>query len=202
MRIRLVPVVGSRLGPAQRAPGSRPPVFPVAMAGGRHPFPFRTRKLSPPAPMVLRGGPRGRVGRRREAFEGRWFRPAPLRFFPPRTSPGGAGREGSRRPSGSRTDAGRVSARCPTSRRASAPPAGGAPASRGAGRGLPWCGPSIPGRALTVAVAGIGRLCYPRWLLASSVSVSLPQAGVRCGGCRASAAEPVHHALCRGKGED
>ena len=27
----------------------------VAMAEGRHPFPFRTRKLSPPAPMVLSG---------------------------------------------------------------------------------------------------------------------------------------------------
>ena len=37
----------------------------VAMAAGLHPFPFRTRKLSPPAPMVL--GPKGpgRVGRRR-----------------------------------------------------------------------------------------------------------------------------------------
>src|SRR5680860_391156 len=35
----------------------------VAMAAGSHPFPFRTRKLSPPAPMVL--GPKGpgRVGR-------------------------------------------------------------------------------------------------------------------------------------------
>ena len=37
----------------------------VAMAKGKHPVPFRTRKLSPSAPMVLRGGPRGRVGRRR-----------------------------------------------------------------------------------------------------------------------------------------
>src|ERR1700744_6455297 len=35
------------------------------MAKGKHPVPFRTRKLSPSAPMVLRGGPRGRVGRRR-----------------------------------------------------------------------------------------------------------------------------------------
>src|SRR5437764_15407208 len=42
---------------------SRP--FPVAMARGKHLFPFRTEKLSPSAPMVL--GPRGpgRVGRRR-----------------------------------------------------------------------------------------------------------------------------------------
>ena len=38
---------------------------PVAMAAGTHPFPFRTRQLSPPAPMVLGGRPPGRVGRRR-----------------------------------------------------------------------------------------------------------------------------------------
>src|SRR6185436_11926805 len=38
---------------------------PVAMAAGSHPFPSRTRKLSPPAPMVLGGRPPGRVGRRR-----------------------------------------------------------------------------------------------------------------------------------------
>src|SRR5215210_6809742 len=36
----------------------------VTMAAGIHLFPFRTEKLSPPAPMVLRGRPRGRVGRR------------------------------------------------------------------------------------------------------------------------------------------
>ncbi len=36
----------------------------VTMAAGIHLFPFRTEKLSPSAPMVLRGGPRGRVGRR------------------------------------------------------------------------------------------------------------------------------------------
>ena len=45
----------------------------VAMAKGKHPVPFRTRKLSPSAPMVLRGGLRGRVGRRRTSFaEGRY----------------------------------------------------------------------------------------------------------------------------------
>src|SRR5260370_38792395 len=44
----------------------------AAMAKGKHPVPFRTRKLSSSAPMVLRGGPRGRVGRRRTSFtEGR-----------------------------------------------------------------------------------------------------------------------------------
>ena len=43
-------------------------VFPVVLARGKHPFPFRTRPLSPSAPMVLHGGPCGRVGRRRELF--------------------------------------------------------------------------------------------------------------------------------------
>src|SRR5215217_6666894 len=42
--------------------------FPVAMSEGSHPFPSRTRKLSPPEPMVLRGKPRGRVGRCRILF--------------------------------------------------------------------------------------------------------------------------------------
>ncbi len=41
------------------------------MAAGSHPFPFRTRKLSPPAPMVLGGRPPGRVGRRRISHEKR-----------------------------------------------------------------------------------------------------------------------------------
>src|SRR5258706_2994801 len=38
------------------------------MAEGSHPFPFRTRPLSPPAPMVLSGRPGGRVGRCRDFF--------------------------------------------------------------------------------------------------------------------------------------
>ena len=37
--------------------------IPVATAEGKHLFPFRTEKLSPPAPMVLPGRPGGRVGR-------------------------------------------------------------------------------------------------------------------------------------------
>src|SRR5918911_3132682 len=37
----------------------------VTMAEGEHPVPSRTRKLSPPAPMVLPGQLGGRVGRRR-----------------------------------------------------------------------------------------------------------------------------------------
>src|SRR3990172_2703707 len=35
------------------------------MPEGPHPFPSRTRQLSPPGPMVLRWQRRGRVGRRR-----------------------------------------------------------------------------------------------------------------------------------------
>jgi hypothetical protein len=40
-------------------------VFSVVLAKGFHPFPFRTRQLSPSAPMVLHGKLCGRVGRRR-----------------------------------------------------------------------------------------------------------------------------------------
>src|SRR5438128_11648103 len=41
----------------------------VAIAEGRHPVPFRTRKLSLPAPMVLPWRRGGRVGRRRDFNE-------------------------------------------------------------------------------------------------------------------------------------
>src|SRR4051794_16716853 len=44
---------------------------PVAMARGRHLFPFRTEQLSPSAPMVLGPQGPGRVGRRR-FFSHRW----------------------------------------------------------------------------------------------------------------------------------
>src|SRR6201985_656325 len=42
--------------------------FPVAMARGKHLFPFRTEPLSPSAPMVLGPQGPGRVGRRRFIF--------------------------------------------------------------------------------------------------------------------------------------
>src|SRR5690606_4352811 len=45
--------------------------FPVRIAEGKHPFPFRTRPLSPPAPMVLPGQPGGRVGPCRKTFSAR-----------------------------------------------------------------------------------------------------------------------------------
>ena len=43
--------------------------FPVALPEGSHPIPSRTRKLSPPGPMVLQSYLCGRVGRRRILFE-------------------------------------------------------------------------------------------------------------------------------------
>ena len=46
------------------APG--PKRFPVAIGEGKHPFPCRTRQLSPLPPMVLRGLLRGRVGHCRD----------------------------------------------------------------------------------------------------------------------------------------
>jgi hypothetical protein len=52
--------------------------FPVAMARGKHLFPFRTEQLSPSAPMVLGPQGPGRVGRRRSLSEPsgrRWRRP-------------------------------------------------------------------------------------------------------------------------------
>ncbi len=49
---------------AQRsAAGLRSSRFLVTIAEGSHPIPSRTRKLSPPAPMVLQGTLCGRVGR-------------------------------------------------------------------------------------------------------------------------------------------
>src|SRR3954453_4228416 len=42
-----------------------PDKFPVAIAWGKHLFPFRTEQLSPTAPMVLGPHGPGRVGRRR-----------------------------------------------------------------------------------------------------------------------------------------
>src|SRR3712207_5069653 len=48
----------------------------VVIAEGKRPVSFRTRKLSPPAPMVLHSGGCGRVGRRRtqRTVEGRPLR--------------------------------------------------------------------------------------------------------------------------------
>ena len=56
-----------------------PLTISAVIAAGVHLFPFRTEKLSPPAPMVLGGQPPGRVGRRRISL--RRESPA-LRGFP------------------------------------------------------------------------------------------------------------------------
>ena len=45
---------------------------PVVIARGKRPVTFRTRKLSLSAPMVLQGGPCGRVGRRRTQRKKMW----------------------------------------------------------------------------------------------------------------------------------
>src|SRR4051795_264641 len=45
---------------------SRPHAIPVTLAGRPHPFPSRTRKLSSPAPKILRGQPFGKIGRRQD----------------------------------------------------------------------------------------------------------------------------------------
>src|SRR4029453_14122163 len=50
-------------GPLRGSPAEQ--LVSVALAAEIHPFPFRTRKLSPPAPMVLGWIRPGRVGRRR-----------------------------------------------------------------------------------------------------------------------------------------
>src|SRR3954447_3985256 len=56
-------------GPASGAPRASERAglerFPVALAWGKHLFPFRTEQLSPTAPMVLGLHGPGRVGRRR-----------------------------------------------------------------------------------------------------------------------------------------
>ena len=67
------PLYGSRPTHPSRTPTlgcgktseHRSTLVSVVIAVGKRPVPFRTRKLSPPAPMVLRSGERGRVGHRR-----------------------------------------------------------------------------------------------------------------------------------------
>ena len=61
-------------GRPKRAPRARSKSAarePAVLAPGAHPVPYRTRKLSPWAPRVLRPQGRGRVGRRRLA-RGAW----------------------------------------------------------------------------------------------------------------------------------
>ena len=64
MELYMVGMVSGLIGNRWSADGQFPR-FSVAIAKRLHPFPFRTRKLSSSAPMVLHGRLCGRVGRRR-----------------------------------------------------------------------------------------------------------------------------------------
>ena len=69
------------MSPSPRRQGAQR--LSVAKAVGSHPFPFRTRQLSPPAPMVLGRRRPGRVGRRRISHFGRGLRASSeVRFGP------------------------------------------------------------------------------------------------------------------------
>ena len=64
---------GSKLFDCQNSPdcgGRRKTVFPLSIERGPHPFPFRTRKLSPASAMVLPGILGGRVAREWDLFDG------------------------------------------------------------------------------------------------------------------------------------
>ena len=52
----------ARYAGRQGASRREPPVGPATTEAGAHPVPFRTRKLSPPSPRVLRGKPAGGQG--------------------------------------------------------------------------------------------------------------------------------------------
>ena len=51
---------------------SRGRMFPVVLPEGPHPFPYRTRKLSPPRPMILLPRGSGKVGHCRVTKRARW----------------------------------------------------------------------------------------------------------------------------------
>src|SRR3954447_10986373 len=71
LRVHCV-VPESRSGTSSLESSSSTPIklhrVSAAIAKGKHPAPFRTRKLSLSAPMVLQAGACGRVGRRRTYF--------------------------------------------------------------------------------------------------------------------------------------
>ena len=63
----------------------------VAIARGKHLFPFRTEKLSPSAPMVLGPQGPGRVGRRRFEYETGRPEGRPVSLFATASEPSGRG---------------------------------------------------------------------------------------------------------------
>ena len=114
----------------RQQPGCCERRFPVTMAAGRHPFPFRTRKLSPPAPMVLGEESPGRVGRRRDLLTKASPRPPARACFA----------------SGPAPAHGTVTiGQCPGGPPADPWPGGRAPAAPGAVHGRPALVPAAPG---------------------------------------------------------
>ena len=72
-------------------------IFPVALAWGKHLFPFRTEQLSPTAPMVLGPQGPGRVGRRRFLLTSRPPGGSFSLTVPPATARGAPGTPGGAR---------------------------------------------------------------------------------------------------------
>jgi hypothetical protein len=64
MKVLLYTAFSDAIGSSSGSPSRRRIKFLAPMAAGIHPFPSRTRQLSPPAPMIV--GPQGpsKVGRR------------------------------------------------------------------------------------------------------------------------------------------
>ena len=140
----------------------------VAIAEGRHPVPYRTRKLSPPAPMVLPGKLGGRVGRRRDSSRSaapsrrrfvvpgapaipRAFPPVPARCGPWRTTSRSRTARGPRRRPARGAGGRNPSNPAPAPRAVSRPEAAsGRPADR---RGGPDGPPPATGRRPTRAAA-------------------------------------------------
>ena len=58
-----------RVSPDTRYPIPDTLQFLVAIAAGSHPFPFRTRPLSPPAPKILGAKASGKIGRRQNKLD-------------------------------------------------------------------------------------------------------------------------------------
>jgi hypothetical protein len=144
-------------------------LFPVALARGKHLFPFRTEQLSPSAPMVLGPQGPGRVGRRRFfRYAGR-LRGGPSSYYSEslprrseRTSDAGSGAlepfiDRKRRASHRTRSPRRPPGARPRPHDAAAPavaPAQDAPPARGTAAQAPGSGPDACARTLCAARLG------------------------------------------------
>ena len=140
------------------------------MAEGKHPVPSRTRKLSPPAPMVLPGRLGGRVGRCRDIVENgprlraaRWFHGT---FGARAETPDPAGRPTRRRPRPPSRALPRAAPVDAASRRKTMParsrrPVGDARPGRG-GSGPSSCGDATPGEGAARDGAAKAKALAPR----------------------------------------